>query len=88
MYAVSVAKMVKYTYPFTWRKYTYSSVNVTTRPKPCPFCNNDEVFIITDGLEVPTAWVECNYCEANGPHVAIPFNMSLYDAAIKTWNDR
>lgn len=85
---VVVGKMVKYDYPFTWRKYEYCKGIVKTEPKPCPFCLCEDVIVITDNLEVPSAWVECTQCEANGPHVAIPINMSLYDAAIKTWNDR
>lgn len=85
---VVVAKMVKYDYPFTYRKYVYSHRIVMTEPKPCPFCLDPDVIVITDGMEVPSAWVECTQCEANGPHVAIPINMSLYDAAIKRWNER
>lgn len=85
---VVVARMVNYNYPFTWRKYLYSHRIVMTQPKPCPFCNDDDVCVVTDGLEPPSAWVECTNCEANGPHVALPINISLYDSAIAAWNDR
>lgn len=86
MHETVVCQYLTNEYPFNRNRYYIAETQ--HKLSKCPFCLDENIILVVDNMPEPTVWAECTNCGAQGPHEAIVFRKSLFDAAVDAWNER